>query len=239
MVIDRSDVGTITVLASVARLLPAGSLVPIGAVTLAELLMVPLPLAVAVTVKVADPPESRLTAAEMSPLPDAGQLEPALAAQVQLMAERLAGKMSVTVAAVTAEGPALLATIVYVTVLPWFTLVTPSSLVIDRSAVGVMTVLLSVALLLPAGSLVPTGAVTVAVLLMVPAPLAVAVTVKVALPPLSRSTLAAMLPAPLAGQTEPAVAAQVQVAALSCAGNTSLTVAPVTADGPAFDATMV
>ncbi len=102
-----------------------------------------------------------------------------------------------------------------------------------------MTVLLSVALLLPAGSFTPTGAEMVAVLLMVPVPLAVAVTVNVAAPPLSRSTLAVMLPAPLAGHTEPAVAAQVQVAPLSCTGSTSLTVAAVTALGPALLATMV
>ena len=39
-----------------------------------------------------------------------------------------------------------------------------------RSAVGVMTVFASVALLLPAGSLMPPGAVIVAVLLIVPDP---------------------------------------------------------------------
>jgi hypothetical protein len=58
-----------------------------------------------------------------------------------------------------------------VSVPPWFTLVTPSVLVIDRSAVGVMTVLPSVALLLPAGSFTPTGAAIVAVLEIVPDPL--------------------------------------------------------------------
>ena len=74
----------------------------------------------------------------------------------------------------------------------------------------------------------------------VPAPLAVAVTVKVTEPPLSRFTLAARFPLPLAaGHAEPTVAAQVQVAPVSCAGNRSVTVAPVTALGPAFDATIV
>ena len=63
-------------------------------------------------------------------------------------------------------------------------------MVMDRSAVGVMTVLLSVALVFPAGSLVPAGAVTVAV------------TVNVAVPPLSRLTPAFRLPLPLAGQLE-------------------------------------
>src|SRR5882762_3267619 len=96
-----------------------------------------------------------------------------------------------------------------------------------RSAVGVMTVLLSVALLFPAGSIVPAGAVTVAV------------AVNVAVPPLKRFTKALRLPLPLAGQLDPADAAHVQVTALSCAGKTSLTVAPTTALGPALLATIV
>ena len=120
------------------------------------------------------------------------------------------------------------------------TLVTPSVLVMLRSAVDVMTVLLSVALLLPAGSLVPAGAVIVAVFVIVPEPaVTVAVAVNVAVPPLRRLTKALRLPLPLAGQLEPADAAQVQVTALNCAGKTSLTVAPTTALGPALLATIV
>ena len=92
------------------------------------------------------------------------------------------------------------------------TLVTPSVFVMLRSAVGVMTVLLSVALLLPAGSLVPTGAVTVAVFVIVPEPaVTVAVAVKVAVPLASKLTAALMFPEPLAGQLEPAEAAHVHV----------------------------
>src|SRR5712671_208326 len=84
---------------SVALLLAGvGSVTPAGAAT------------VALTVKVAVPPLSRLTAAAMLPLPLAGQLEPAEAAQVQAPKVRLAGALSVTVAAVTALGPLLLAT---------------------------------------------------------------------------------------------------------------------------------
>src|SRR5712691_7337049 len=117
---------------------------------------------------------------------------------------------------------------------------TPSVFVIARSAVGAITVLLSVALLLPAGSLVPAGAVTDAVFVIVPEPaVTVPVAVNVAVPPLSRSTEAARLPAPLAGQLEPAEAAQVQVTPASCAGKTSLTVAATTALGPALLATIV
>jgi hypothetical protein len=98
---------------------------------------------------------------------------------------------------------------------------------------------LSVALLLPAGSFTPPGAVIVAVLVIVPAPLAVTLTVNVADPPLSKFTDAFRFPAPEAGQLDPPLAEQVQVAPLTLAGNTSVTVAPVTADGPAFDAMIV
>src|ERR671931_1554714 len=109
-----------------------------------------------------------------------------------------------------------------------------------RSAVGVITVLLSVALLLPGGSFRPAGAVTEAVFVIVPEPaVTVPVAVKVAVPPTSRLMLALMLPLPLAGQLDPADAAQVHVTLDSCAGNASVTVAPVAAVGPALLTTMV
>src|SRR2546430_16644765 len=96
-----------------------------------------------------------------------------------------------------------------------------------RSPVGVMPVLLPVALLFPAGSFVPAGAVTLAVFVIVPEPaVTVPVAMNVAVPPLKRFTLADRLPLPLAGQLEPADAAHVQVTALNCAGKTSVTVAP-------------
>src|SRR6266550_2469457 len=98
-----------------------------------------------------------------------------------------------------------------------------------------MTVLLSVALLFPAGSLVPAGAVIIAVFVIVPEPaVTVAVAVNVTVPPLKRFTKALMLPLPLAGQLEPTEAAHVQVTELSCAGKTSLTVAPTSARGAAL-----
>src|SRR5712691_3898960 len=97
---------------------------------------------------------------------------------------------------------------------------TPSVFVIARSAVGVITVLLSVALLLPAGSLVPAGAVTDAVFVIVPVPVTVAVAVNVAVPPLSRLTEAARFPAPLAGQLDPADVAKVPATTESWAGKT-------------------
>src|SRR6266550_7200218 len=182
-----------------------------------------------------------LSVAFRLPLPLAGQVEPAEAAQVHVTLATWAGKLSVTVAPVTALGPALLATIVYVSVAPWLTLVTPSVFVIDRSALGAIWVSLSVALLLPGGSFRPAGAVTVAVFVIVPeAAVTVAVAVNVAVPPTSRLMLAFRLPLPLAGQLDPAEAVRVQVTPLSCAGKTSLTVAPVAAaSGPALLTTIV
>src|ERR1700687_2522359 len=156
---------------SVALLLAGvGSVTPAGAAMVAVLLMVPLapPATVALTVKVAVPPLSRLTEAAMLPLPLAGQLEPAEAAQVQAPKVRFAGAVSVTVAAVTALGPLLVATRVWTVLPPALTLATPSVLVMARSATAVM-VSVSVALLFAGvGSVTPAGAAMVAVLLIVP-----------------------------------------------------------------------
>ena len=70
------------------------------------------------------------------PEPEAVQLPPPAATHVQVTPVSVAGKVSATVAPVTAEGPALEATMVYVTLLPGITVVTPSVFVIERSAVG-------------------------------------------------------------------------------------------------------
>src|SRR5215831_12579375 len=110
-----------------------------------------------------------------------------------------------------------------------------------RSATRLM-VSVSVALLLPGvGSVTPAGVAILAVLAIEPValPATVALTVKVAVPPLSRLTLAEMLPLPLAGQLDPALAAQVQLPMVSPAGAVSVTVAPVTALGPLLVATIV
>ena len=119
---------------------------------------------------------------------------------------------------------------------------TPSVLVIERSAVGVI-VSLSVALLLAVlGSVTPAGAVTLAVLVRVPVALKdrVPVAVKVAVPPTARFTVVAMLPLPLAAaQLEPAEAVQVQVTPVRLAGKVSVTEAPVTGLGPAFETVIV
>src|SRR6266576_449786 len=87
------------------------------------------------------------------------------------------------------------------------------------SAVGAIWVSLSDALLFPAGSLVPAGAVTVAVFVIVPElAVTVAVAVNVAVPPLSRLMLALRLPLPLAGQLDPADTTHVHVTLATWAG---------------------
>ena len=101
---------------------------------------------------------------------------------------------------------------------PAATEVTPLVLVMARSACPVIVSGPSVAELLPdVESVTPVGAATVAVFDRVPVALAaiVAVSVKVAVPPEARSTVALMLPAPFAAsQFDPADATHVQVAEL-------------------------
>ena len=135
----------------------------------------------------------------------------------------------------------MLTTMVYVVEVPAVTLATPSLLVIARSATEA-TVSVSVAVLLARlGSVTPAGGAMVAVLTMEPValPATVASTVNVAVPPLSKFTLAEMLPLPLAGQLEPTLATQLQALNVRAAGAVSATVAPTTALGPPFVATTV
>src|SRR5664279_4358725 len=100
----------------------------------------------------------------------------------------------------------------------------------------------SVAVLLVGSvSVTPGGVDTVAVFDRVPVADAdnVPVSVNVAVPPTSRFTDALMFAVPVAGQLLPGVAAQVHVTPVSTAGTRSVTVAPMTALGPLFVATMV
>src|SRR3989344_9032954 len=98
----------------------------------------------------------------MLPLPAAVQVPPPAPTQVQVPVSA-AGKVSATVAPDALDGPALLAVMVYVTEPPGMAVVTPSVLVMDRSACGGM-VSESVALLLPGfGPVTPPGAASVAV----------------------------------------------------------------------------
>ena len=117
----------------------------------------------------------------------------------------------------------------------------PSVLVIRKSVCGVTVVTSVAVLLLDVGSVTLPGMVMFAVLVIVP--VAEAITVaeieNVADPEGANVTDAETLPLPEAGHVEPAVAEHVQAAPLNVAGIVSLTVAPVTVDGPGLDATTV
>ncbi len=79
-------------------------------------------------------------------------LAPPPGTAVQLMPVRASGSVSATVASSTSAGPALVTTIVYVTTVPGLTSVSPSVLVICRSASvgdGSTIGVLSMAVLLP------------------------------------------------------------------------------------------
>jgi len=114
LVIDTSARRVIVVVSVAELFAGVGSVDPTGKATVAVFDNVPVAVesTVALTVKVTEPPDKTLTEAEMLPEPDAGQLEPADAAQVHVTPERLAGMVSVTVALVIAEGPAFEATMV-------------------------------------------------------------------------------------------------------------------------------
>src|SRR3954463_8682244 len=100
----------------------------------------------------------------MLPLPEASKPDvPVVPTAVQLSAVTMPGKVSLTVAPTTFEGPALLTVMVYVVGLPGVYVVDPSVLLIDRSLTN-LAVSVLVALLLPAASVTPSGALTVAVL---------------------------------------------------------------------------
>ena len=100
---------------SVAELFESGlSVTPVGADTVAVFESVPVAddFTVAETVKVAVPPASRLTEAEMSPVPDAGHDDPDEATHVQLTPESFELNESATEAPLTSEGPLFETTIV-------------------------------------------------------------------------------------------------------------------------------
>ena len=123
---------------------------------------------------------------------------------------------------------------------PGVAVVTPSVLVIARSA-DAASASVSVAELLPGvGSVTPAGAATVAVLLSVPLAAAeiVQLAVYVVLPPAGRLIVSLMLPLPLAVHVPPPAPTQVQVQ-VSAAGKVSAITAPGALLGPAFDAVIV
>ena len=243
LVIERSEIG-VKVSVSVPELLPrVGSVVSDGGAIDAVLESEPVATweTVAVIVYVAVPPTSNDALSLIDPLPDAAQLEPEVAEHVHVAPVSDDDKRSDVTAPTTLDGPALVATIVYVTVWPGTAVGEPSVFVTERSATRA-SVSVSVAVLLAGvGSVTPVGAVTLAVLESVP--LAVeassAVSVYVAVAPLGRFTVSVIEPVPLAVHVAPLDAEHVHVAALRADGSESVTVAPVTADGPTLVATIV
>ena len=121
-VIERSAVGTEIASVSVAVLFARlGSVTPAGAVTVAVFVRGPVAFAAIVetAVNVAVPPTGSVTWEFILPVPFAvPQVPPAPPVHVHDTDEIPPGKVSVTVAPTTASGPALDATIVYVTVPP-------------------------------------------------------------------------------------------------------------------------
>ena len=145
-----------------AVLLPGiGSVTQTGAVTVAVLTSEPVAdgAMLAETVYVTEAPAGRLRTSLMLPLPEAVlPLAPPDEKLVHVAEVIADGKISLKPAPVTLEDPALLAVMVYVTDCPGTPVVTPSVLVIDKSAMGTATVK-TVASFSPdsAGSPLPLG----------------------------------------------------------------------------------
>ena len=115
LVIDKSETGWKSRATVDELLAELGSAMPLGCATVAVFVSVPVAVlaACAVNVKVAVPFTARFTVVLRFPVPlVAVQLEPADAAQVHVAPLNVAGKLSVTVAPVTAIGPLLVTTIV-------------------------------------------------------------------------------------------------------------------------------
>src|SRR5262245_6940773 len=159
----------VSVSVSVALLLPGvGSVTPAGAVIVAVLTRVPVTagLTWTVKVKVTVALTGRLTVVARAPLPALGPATlppPLLAVAVQVALVTPVGTESETLAPVTALGPALRTTMVYVVLVPGTAATTPSVLVMDRSAICGVSVALAV-LLVRSGSVTPVGRMAVAVL---------------------------------------------------------------------------
>lgn len=238
-----------TVVEFVVLLLPVtGSITPTGVVTVAVLLKFAPAAADTFPVSVKDTlpvPAGRLAKPPMFPAPlAAGQAAPPDATHVQVAPVMPEGMVSLTPAPLTASGPRLATVMLYVTVPPEETSSGVRLIEMERSAVGIVSV--SVALLLAGfDSVIPAGAVTVAVLEKEPdalfetLPLVVA---KVIVPPIGILTVRLILPLPEAEppQVAPPVVEQVQaIVPLRTDGKLSATVAPVTFSGPALLTTIV
>jgi hypothetical protein len=234
----------VSVSVSAAELLARlGSVTPPGAATVAVLLRLPVAEGVIVPVRVyvTVPLGGRFTVWLMLPDPLAAQLPPPAPRHVQVTPVIVAGTVSATVAPFAALGPAFDATIVYAMERPGTAVVCPSVFVIERSAWAV-SVSVSVAELLAGfGSVTPTEGITVAVLVRLPVAdaLMVPVSLYTTLPPTGTFTASLMLPDPATVQLPPPAPTHVQAAPVIAAGTASVTEAPFTGFGPAFDTTIV
>src|SRR3954470_14173006 len=92
------------------------------------------------------------TVSLMAPVPLVAWTVPVVPVAVQLSAVTIAGKLSLTVAPTTFEGPLLLTTMVYVVGLPGVYVADPSVLLIDRSELRVIAVVVLELLLAGTGS---------------------------------------------------------------------------------------
>jgi hypothetical protein len=240
LVIAKSAVGVSVSMSVAVLLFGFGSVTPLGAPTVAVFANAPCADAktVAFTVYVAVPPTSKLAVVFKLPVPLAApQLEPTLAAHVHVTFVKNAGNVSATVAPFAILGPLFVATIVYVIDVPGTTVVTPSVLLIAKSATKFVPSTSVALLLFGFVSVTPLGAAIVAVFVIAPLadPLTVAFTVYVAVPPTSRLTVVFKLPVPLAApQLDPLLAEHVHDTFVSPIGNVSTTSAFSTALGPAF-----
>src|SRR5512140_143546 len=107
LVMTGASLSSVMVSVSASELLRgSGSVNPAGVATLATLISRPIPITVALIVKVTRVPTGRSTVASMSPLPDAVPHAAApTAAHVQVMEVSSGGKKSVTLAPMTGSGP--------------------------------------------------------------------------------------------------------------------------------------
>ena len=155
---------------------------------------------------------------------------------------KIPGNVSPTKAFTAVEGPALVATIVYVVDVPGMTSVRPLVFVMERSPVGTSVSTSVDVLFSGVGSAMPVGGVIVAVFVSVPTAVGSMVPVSEydAEPVARRETEELMLPVPLAAaQVDPGVGVHVHVAPVKTTGSVSTTAIPGASEGPAFCTVMV
>jgi hypothetical protein len=244
----RSAAGVTDVAASALSFARIGSVVPVGADTVAVFVKGP-PLAVAVPVTITVtllPTPASMFAIRLTALPvpeSAPHAALPAATHVNDTSVRLLGTVSAIDAPVTSLGPLLVTVSVYVTGVPC-TAVAGPVLAIARSAAGLISVVTDPVLFTETGSVVPTGGATDAVLVNAPVVVAVPVTVTVTVcaAPASNRTAdnAIAFPVPDA-VPHAAVPTETHVhdTPVRFDGTASAIEAPVTLDGPALVAVIV